>query len=375
MRATPLRVQGENLPAIGQGAGGITRRSAQDPCRDDLRIGAIRLGLEAGMRFIDTAEVYADGHSERLVERAVRECRDQVFLASKVAPEHLRAGDLARACEGSLVRLGTDRLDLYQIHWPNPAVPLEESLGAMAELRAQGKIRHIGVCNFSLDEVRAVRRILGATPLFSVQTEYNLCERGPERDLLPYCAQEDLLLIAYSPLDQGRVAGSAPIRAALAEVAGAAGRAASQVALQFLASRGPVLPIPQASGAEHIRLNAEACDWTLAPAELAWLDERCRLPVEAIPWERIRPARDHSGEHQVYQSVAEALANPGGLTPAPAELALAIRLDDRIKPCRVTRLPEPDGAYLFDLVEGRLRFWAWVIAFEGARPVPVLVRS
>jgi len=378
MRIDAVRTRdigGRTFPAIGQGGMAVGGRFSPDHSRDDEQIAALRYGLECGMTFIDTAEIYGDGHSEELIGRAIAGVRDRVFLGSKVSPEHLRATDLIHACERSLARLGTDHLDLYQIHWPNPAVAVAESLDALERLARDGKVLHIGVSNFSLAEVREAEALLCSHRLFSVQVEYNLCERGPERDLIPYCAERGLLVIAYSPLDQGRVAGSAPIRRVLAEVARECGRTPSQVALNFLANQGPVIPIPKALGRAHIEQNAAACDFTLSPALRARIDEECWLEAMAIPWETIRPALDMSGEHTVYRTLAEARANPKGLSPAPEMLAGDIRKDDRIKPIRVVALEEPAGNYSYDLVEGRLRFWAWVIAFDGQRAVPALVRN
>jgi len=375
MNRRELEIQGEKLSAMGQGCMGVGGRFTADHSRDAEQIAALRLGIELGMNFIDTAEVYGAGHSEELVGRVLTGQRDAVFLASKVSPEHLDAKALATACDRSLLRLGTDRIDLYQVHWPNPAVPLEETLGGLVRLREQGKIRHIGVSNFSPAEVRRVRSILGSTPLFSVQSEYNLFERGPEDDLIPWCREQGVLFVAYSPLDQGRIVGNAAARGRLSALAAAAGFTPSQLALAFLSSQGPVLPIPKALGERHIRENAEV-PWLSLPRDIRdTLDAECRVAADTVPWRRVRPAVDASGGHTVYTTPEEARLNPAGHAPSPLELAAEIVRDDRVKPVRVAPIPGGDGGYLFDLVEGRLRFWAWVLAFDGKRDVPVMVRD
>jgi len=375
MKRAGVEIAGETLSGIGQGCMGVGGRFAADHSRDAEQVAALRLGIELGMTFIDTAEGYGAGHSEELVAEAVRGIRERVFLASKVSPDHLTARALRSACEQSLRRLETDRLDLYQVHWPNPAVPLEETLGELVRLREQGKIRHIGVSNFSLNELKRTRSLLGSTPLFSVQSEYNLFERSPEAEVIPWCAKEGVLFIAYSPLDQGRVAGNREVRQRLCALALEAGHTPSQLALAFLRARGPVLPIPKALGEPHIRENASAAAIELTPELQRRVDRECRVELLRVPWREIRPARDASGDHAVYQTIEDARGNPAGHSPSPLELAAEMRRDDRIKPIRVTPATGGEGAFRFDLAEGRLRFWAWVLAFDGQRDVPVLVRD
>jgi aryl-alcohol dehydrogenase-like predicted oxidoreductase len=375
MSRTEIRIQNESISCMGQGCMGVGGRFSADKSHDAEQIHALQQGIEMGMTFIDTAEVYGAGHSEELVGRAVRGRRDEVFLASKVSPEHLSPVDLMTSCEESLRRMGVDHLNLYQIHWPNPAVPLDETLGAMVRLREQGKICHLGVSNFSLPALKRIQCMLGSVPLFSVQAEYNLFERGAEEEMIPWCARNGMLFIAYSPLDQGRVVGSAVVRKRLAVVAGRVGCTPSQVALKFLSSRGPVLTIPKAIRSDHIRENATACDIPLPAPLLAEIDLACRVEVNLVPWIQIQPAVDSTGEHRVCTTIEEARANPADHSPSPLQLAEEIRGDDRIKPIRVTRIDGSAGEYRYHLAEGRLRFWAWVLAFNGRRDVPVLVRD
>jgi aryl-alcohol dehydrogenase-like predicted oxidoreductase len=363
------------VSAIGQGCMGIGGCFTTDRSRDSEQIAALVLGIDLGMTFIDTAEGYGGGHSEELVGEAVAGRRESVFLASKVSPEHLSADALTFACENSLRRLKTDRIDLYQIHWPNPVVPLEETLGGLVRLREQGKIRHIGVSNFSLQETLRARFILGSTPLFSVQTEYNLFERSPEEDIIPWCADEGVLFIAYSPLDQGRLVGIAAVRRNLAKFAQIIGCTQSQLVLAFLRSQGPVLPIPKALRDVHIRENAGASEVVLSADIKRQMDSECRIEMKLVPWRHIRPASDTSGDHVVYKSIEEARANFARHSPSPMDLAMEIVRNNDIKPIRVTPVLGGDGTFRYDLAEGRIRFWAWVLAFNGTRDVPVLVRD
>lgn len=370
-----LEIGDKKVSAIGQGCMGIGGRFTTDRSRDSEQIAALVLGIDLGMTFIDTAEIYGGGHSEELVGEAVAGRRDSVFVASKVSPGHLTADALIVACENSLRRLKTDRIDLYQIHWPNPSIPLEETLGGLLRLQEQGKICHIGVSNFSLSDLRRTRSILGSTPLFSVQTEYNLFERTPEKEIIPWCVKEGALFIAYSPLDQGRLVGSAAVRRNLVKFAQITGCTQSQLVLAFLRSQGPVIPIPKALRDDHIRENAGASAVVIPPDIIRQMGIECRIEVKLVPWRHIRPAPDTSGDHAVYKSIEEARANLAGHSPSPMDLAMEIVQNDDIKPIRVTPVSGGDGAFQYDLAEGRIRFWAWVLAFDGERDVPVLVRD
>lgn len=375
MKLRALKVGDQKVPPVGQGCMGIGGRFSKNTDHDAGQIAALRLGIELGMTFIDTAEGYGRGHSEEIVGEAVASMRGDVFLASKASPENLTAAALTRACENSLRRLKTDWLDLYQVHWPNPAIPLEETLGGFMRLREAGKIRHIGVSNFSIEALRHTRSILGSTPLFSVQTEYNIFERSPEEDIIPWCAEEGVLFISYSPLDQGRLVGNKKVRQRLLELADASGCTPAQLALAFLGSKGPVISIPKAVRKKHIYENAEALNRSVPGEIIDRVSAECLVNVEMVPWQQIQPVPDKSGEHFVYASIEDARSNPAGHSPSPQDLAMEIVKNDHIKPIRVVPISRGGGRFEYELAEGRLRFWAWVLAFDGQRDVPVLVRD
>ena len=201
MKYKNIRSHGEKIPAIGQGTGigGFFAKSATYGKKHEE---AIRYGLDLGMTLIDTAEEYGQGEAEKTVGRVIQNIRGQVFIASKVSSENLKYQDVISSLEGSLKRLGTDYIDLYQIHWPNPLIPLEETMKAMEALVREGKIRFVGVCNFRIEELKQAVALFGDR-LVAMQAEYNLFDRTIEMGLLPYCDDLGLLTIAYSPLDQG----------------------------------------------------------------------------------------------------------------------------------------------------------------------------
>ena len=192
--------------------------------------------------------------------RAVEGVRNKVFIATKVSPENLSYDDVIRSAERSLHRLKTDYIDLYQIHWPNPKIPVSETMHAMEQLVTEGKIRFIGVSNFSLKELKEEEKYLPKHPIVSTQTEYNLFDRTIENDILPYCEQKGILTIAYSPLDQGRIASGDDKIKRLKVIADKYNKTIAQIALNWLIAHPTVITIPKATNPNHIKENATSAD-------------------------------------------------------------------------------------------------------------------
>ena len=186
MEFKELGKSGHKIPVLGLGTWGIGGGFSPSTSGDDESLRALQLGLELDMRFIDTAEMYGHGHSEEIVAKAVKSQRDNVFIASKVSREHLHYDDVIRSCESSLKRLETDDVDLYQVHWPNDSIPIAETIKAMEHLAAEGKIHHIGVSNFSVQQTREAQNALSKVSLASNQVEYSLLDRSIEANLLSY---------------------------------------------------------------------------------------------------------------------------------------------------------------------------------------------
>ncbi|RLG42237.1 MAG: aldo/keto reductase [Thermoproteota archaeon] len=259
-----LKGTGDRIPKLGIG----TYRMEGDP---QAATEAIRLAVDLGMGLIDTAEMYGWGRVERIVGEALRPFdREEYFLVTKVWSTNLRRRALLRAAQGSLERLGVEYIDLYLVHWPNPEVPIEETIRAMEELVAEGKVRNIGVSNFDL---ALLKRAVDATRKVEIaanQVRYSLIDRRIERDLLPFCQREGILIMAYTPLEKGRLATNPP--RALAEVARAVGRTPAQVALNWLISKPKVAAIPKAARVEHVRENSGALGWRLGQEHLLALN-------------------------------------------------------------------------------------------------------
>src|SRR5467141_2041641 len=227
-----------------------------DPSGDSEAIEALKLGLDLGMTLVDTAEMYGAGHSEEVVSRALEDWRKPVFVASKVSPSHFGYDDILRSAKRSLERLRMKEMDLYQLHWPNPRVPIVETMKAMETLVRDGSVRHIGVSNFSVVQMKEAQAALSREEIVSNQVEYSLVDRAVEETILPYCQRQKVTLIAYSPLGQGRIArGKGGPFKVLDEIAERVSKSRSQVALNWLLQHESVVVIPKASDKKHVMEN------------------------------------------------------------------------------------------------------------------------
>lgn len=226
----------------------------------------LRLGISLGANFIDTAEMY---RTEGIVGEAIK--GQNVFLATKVSPNHFHYDDVIRAAEASLKRLKIKTIDLYQLHWPNPSIPIAETMKAMEHLVSQGMLKYIGVSNFSVEQMKEAQDSLSNNEIVSNQVEYNLNERGVEKDVLPYCASQNVTVIAYSPLTRGAI-----IRGrshTLEEIGAKYNKTRSQVVLNWLLCKEPVVVIPKSDNRDHVKENCGASDWRLSPADQKKISE------------------------------------------------------------------------------------------------------
>lgn len=266
------------LPALGQG----TWFMGEEKSRRAEEIRALQTGIDLGLTVIDTAEMYGNGRSEQLVGEAVAGRRDQVFLVSKVLPSNASRKGVREACERSLKRLGTDVLDLYLLHWEGQ-YPFEETVAGMRDLLAAGKIRHWGVSNMDVAEMEEFYALPKGDTCAVNQVLYNLSRRGVEYDLLPWCADRNLTVMAYSPVEQGRILANA----ALASVAKRHGVTPAQAALAWVLRKPGILAIPKAGTVAHVMENAAAFDLELTPDDYAELDAAFPAPTRKRPLEML----------------------------------------------------------------------------------------
>ena len=269
---------GRKMPIFGLG----TWRMGESARRRADEVAALRHGIERGVTLIDTAEMYGDGEAETIVADAVGARRDEVFIVSKVLPQNSSRARTVAACERSLKRLKTERIDLYLLHWRG-SPPVSETLEAFQALKKEGKILDWGVSNFDLGEMDDVARCKGGAACATNQVLYNLSRRGIEFDLMPWCKKRGMPIMAYSPIEQGRILGDATLR----DVAARHGVTPAQVALAWLIRQEGVITIPKAGRAAHVDDDLAALDLKLTKDDLATLDRAFPPPKTPQPLEML----------------------------------------------------------------------------------------
>jgi len=265
---------GTSVPVLGQGTSGI----GDDPRTRDAEMAALSRGLDLGMSVIDTAELYGDGRSERLVGEVIKGRRDDVFLVSKVRPENASEMKMMLYCEKSLERLGADRLDLYLLHWEG-RVPLEETVAAFQELVDEGMIARWGVSNLDIETMRRLETIDGGDACAANQVMYHLGSRGTEFDLLPWLQARDMPMMAYSPFGQGKLMDH-PV---LIQIADRHDASPAQIALAAILAQDGVITIPKASSVAHVEANAAALEVELDGEDWEALNRAFPPPTTARP--------------------------------------------------------------------------------------------
>jgi diketogulonate reductase-like aldo/keto reductase len=258
---------------------------------------ALESAIERGACFFDTAELYG---TEGIVGEAIRNRRHQVFVATKAAPRHFRRKDLIAAAHRSLHRLRTEYIDLYQLHWPNYAIPIEETMSAMEELVDAGKVRFIGVSNFGVHDLRRAQASLVKHRIVANQVRYSLIDRTIERGLLNYCRENAITVIAFSPLGSNfHQFTMADPEGELARIAATTGRTPAQVALNWLVAKEGVVALPRASTEAHVREDCEASGWRLSDRDYASLEKsfryQCKGPLELAARRMVKNVLQHVG--------------------------------------------------------------------------------
>ena len=277
MRTIPLP-SGQAIPILGLG----TWRMGEHTKQRQNEIHALRHGLDLGISLIDTAEMYGEGGAEEVIAQAIANRRSQAFLVSKVYPHNASRRGAIVACERSLQRLKTDYLDLYLLHWRG-TVPLAETLEAFQALQQAGKIRSYGVSNFDVEDMEEASTLAGGKAIATNQVLYNLMRRGIELNLLPWCRQRQIPVMAYSPVEQGRLLRNRTLQ----EMAQQRSVSAAQLAIAWLLHQENVIVIPKSSSIAHVEENRAALDLKLSAAELAALNTAFPPPRQSVPLEML----------------------------------------------------------------------------------------
>lgn len=372
MSASLETVDGTGISRVALGATGTGTAQGATAAGDAKRIALFRSALDWGVNLFDTAELYGGGYSESLLGRAFSGCRESVFICSKFNPGHATAAGIEQAVDGSLRRLHTDYIDLYQLHWPSPFVPFEETWDAVSRLIDAGKVRFFGVGNCSHREFSQYRRVSGDR-IAAVELPFNVSEPDAALPFLSWAGQSGKRIFAYSPLGQGRLCRSRVGDPAVSAIMQRHRVSENQLALAWILRLSNVIPVFQTGSPEHLRENLAAASIALGDDEARALQEAYAAATSEVPLSKIAlPAVDGK---EGYASPEEAAANALDWIPSPALLAERIRRGDRPYPLRLVG-PDAHGRYHpdgYDLRGEMKKYWAWRLVLEEATPVPAYV--
>lgn len=328
--------------------------------------------LDEKINFFDTAEAYHNGQSEIMLGKAFKKTREKAIIATKFSAENSGYKDVLKSAENSLRRLQTDYIDLYQIHWPNPGVPIEETLEALEKLVSLGKVKYIGASNFSLRQLQNLQKV-SKLPIVSLQLEYNLLERSAEQDLLPYCEKNEITNIAYTPLNSGNILKIEKYSKIFSSLSKKYNKTTSQIILNFLISHPSVVAIPATTNILHLEENVKSTEFVLEKIDIETLSKIFTTKVIDIDTEKIKVAT--IVDHAAYTTLEEALNNKLNFFPTPKMLSEDIQKGDFLKPIKVRKIQVKDDIFQYELINGRIRYWAWVIAFNGKKPIPAIIED
>jgi len=364
------------IPAIGQGTTGAGSYSNFNPETVKKRIQVLSHGIDLGMAYLDTAELYGGGLGEEIVGEVIKGRRDKIFVASKFNPKTNVFDSVVNSVEGSLKRMRTNYIDLYQIHWPNPLIPISETMKALSILVDQGKIRYIGVSNFSLEEFREAQSSLTKETIVSNQVEYNLLDRSVENYFLPFCEKNGVTLIAYSSLNQGRFLLGEKQKEVLNNLSMKYSRTIPQIILRWLISHKPVIAISQSKSISHTKENALSTEFDLEEEDILEINGVYKQPYIEVPSNRIR--LNVSENVPIYMSMKEALDNHLDLIPSPLVLSKIMLKRKHMKPIRLVPTKDASSKYDYDIDDYDIRdnvkkYWAWIIAYGNEANIPSII--
>jgi diketogulonate reductase-like aldo/keto reductase len=361
------------IPAVAQGTTRMGTHENHDPSAVSNRVDLLKEAVDLGSNLIDTAELYGGGFSEEVVGKAISGMRERVVLASKFNPREPVIASLNTSIENSLRRLKTDYLDLYQIHWPNPSVPMGRLMEGLSKIVDQGKVRHVGLSNFTARGVEAAQSVFDKQ-LTSNQTEYGLLDRTAEDEIIPHCVDHGLTVLAYGLFDHGTVSERASHRAVLRRLAEKHCKTIHQIVLRWAIHQTPVVALTKTQTSSRLKENIEAAAFDLDQSDIDAIAGLSKENSVLVPL-RCIDLGHHSAN--VYSNIDEALENRLDLIPSPANMARLILEEGIVKPIRLRTFDnaaayELDG---YDLMDQVKKYWAWSIAYGGDSSIPAFVRG
>jgi diketogulonate reductase-like aldo/keto reductase len=362
---------GESLPRIGLGTMGYGGFFSRDNSEKQKYINLISAAYELGLRVIDTAEVYGAGLSEEIIGKLPPSTNEDLFLMTKFSPENSDPKKIEEALHASLKRLKREYVDVYQPHWPSAEVNTEIIAASLLRLHEQGKIRYIGLSNFSTNEYIKANVILGDKKVDFIQAEYGPLERTIETDLLPEAIKNHSTIVSYSPFRNGDIFDEKnKNHQNLKAMAEKYSSTISQIILAWVLRSGSVISIPKASSEKRIVENFNALRLTLSAVDLEQLSNMFGMETEMIDMRLIDIKSD--GDRRIYLSLQEAIENPHNLVPGPMDIANEIKLNNGMlaKPIKIKRNQDSER---FTLTEGRVKFWGWMILYGINSKVPAII--
>ncbi len=354
-------------PIIAQGSTGAGSKHIATDASIKNKIEVLLCGIKNGIKIIDTAPSYEDGHAEEIVGQVIQRInRDNIILCTKFEPDSNSYHGVIKSVDQSLKRLQTDYIDIYQAHWPNPEIPISETMRALNELLDQGKIRYIGVCNFTKNEIIEAEKYLKNTNIVSIQAEYNLNNRMAENELFQFCKLNRKLFFAYNLFNQGRLKKNSFI----VSLANKYGVSVHQIIINWSIENNFVIPILNSISKDHTLQNAKAININLTRKDIYSINNKFRNQTKLIDTKDIQVIDyDIDDTHKIYTNIDDAIKNKFKIKPSPVSLSKEIEKGRLLKPIDlVLNKHSKNSKYL--LLHGRIRYWAWVIAYNGKKPIP-----
>jgi|1_EtaG_2_1085319.scaffolds.fasta_scaffold00142_32 aryl-alcohol dehydrogenase-like predicted oxidoreductase len=356
---------------FGCGIGGVNASTA-----DYSKLGeSLREGLKMGVNFIDTSPVYGNGQSEEIVGKTVCDLNisDNIVIATKVLPGETHYDGVLNSVNSSLERLSLKKIDLIQIHWPNPSVSHKETVSAIEKLKSENKIDLFGVSNYSFKEIKEIHEELNINKtigLSSIQVEYNFSERSVEKDIIPFCIENNITPIGYTPLMRGRMAPNRDQRILLRDMSKKYQCSIPQLILKWISMNDRMVVLTNTTKMKRVRENFSAIDVYISEHDRDIISNKCIPPEEMVGADLIIDQNKEMGLG--YTSVDEAIENHLGWTPSPLELSREILDGKMLKPIRLKKYTIK-GATRYQILEGKLRFWSWVVAFGRDKKIPSII--
>ncbi len=373
MRYLRCGFEGEDfqMPLLGIGTIGAGSGETATEISIKKRLDSFALALDLGTNFFDVGEDYEDGFAEKILGRFAKKQRDKLLIATKFNPKNAAFKDLLKAAEGSLRRLQTDYIDIYQMHWPNPTIPLDETIAAMERLMREGKVRSIGLGNCSIQFAKSVNSLLVGARVATNQVKFNALNRPTvaEPNYFSESIRESLITIAYGIFGQGKIQFGDEARSLIGRLSRKYLVSEAQLLIAWTLTFPRTVALIRSMNQEHIRKNIEAADLVLDSADADSLTSCFRIIVHEIPVARILVSNsDPDVSHKIYQSLEEALSNKYELCPDVKTIAGEIEMGDSFRPVELI----PDGKN-YQLVQGRMRYWAWRYLYGIDSMIPAVI--